>query len=56
MSDQTSNDRAQANMRDEKSTNLNNDGGKGQRACGPKQVKKENVTVTTTRGHPYADK
>jgi hypothetical protein len=55
MSDTTSNDRNQAAMRERNSLNLNNNGGKGEMACGMPQVKKEEVTTTTNKPgkHPY---
>jgi hypothetical protein len=55
MADSTSNDRHKPAMRERNSLNLNNNGGKGEMACGMPQVRKEEVTKTTnTPGkHPY---
>jgi hypothetical protein len=56
MSDTTSNDRHKAAMREQNSLNLNNNGGRGERACGPSQVGKVTRTVNKPGHHPYDKK
>jgi hypothetical protein len=55
MSDMPNVDKTKAAMRERNSMNLNNNGGKGEMACGKPQVKASNVTKTTNKPghHPY---
>lgn len=53
MADQTSNDKAQAAMREQNSTNLNTSGKAGVIPCAPKQVKNPTKHTSQGKGGPY---